>query len=181
MNIYVDTTAKTLRIGAHVFPCAIGKNGVVPYEAGREGDGKTPLGTYKLRYGFYRADRVELPTTALPFWPLSQDDGWCDAPSDPAYNMPVRLPYPASAENLWRDSHVYDVIIVLGHNDSPPQPELGSAIFLHIAREGYGPTQGCVAVSRADMLVLVQALETQNTISISENCLILSTFQKCIQ
>lgn len=86
------------------------------------------------------------------------DDGWCDAPSDPAYNRPVRLPYTASAEKLYRDSHVYDVVLVLGHNDDPPIADMGSAIFLHIAREKYKPTQGCVAISEDDMMKLLPKL-----------------------
>jgi L,D-peptidoglycan transpeptidase YkuD (ErfK/YbiS/YcfS/YnhG family) len=95
----------------------------------------------------------------MVFHALREDDGWCDAPDDPAYNRPVRLPYPASAENLFRDSHVYDVILVLGYNDSPPESGLGSAIFLHVAREGYKPTEGCVAISAEHMLELLPKLK----------------------
>ena len=79
---------------------------------------------------------------ALPHAPLAQDDGWCDAPDDPAYNPPVRLPYPVSAERLWRDDRVYDLIVVLGYNDDPVVPGAGSAIFLHLARPDYAPTPG---------------------------------------
>ena len=133
---------------------------------GREGDGKTPLGEYPIRYGFYRSDRVELPNSELFFHPLSNTDGWCDAPDDPAYNRPVKLPYPASTENLFRESRVYDIIVVLGHNDSPPLPDLGSAIFLHVAREGYKPTEGCVAVSLEDMLSLLPSLMSKSCVEI---------------
>ncbi len=140
MNILVDTEVRILTAGGKIYPCAIGKYGVVPHAQGREGDGKTPLGTYKIRYGLYRKDRVELPPTTLQFWPIHINDGWCDAPDDPAYNRPVKWPYPASFEKLWRESRVYDVIIVMGHNDSPPVPGMGSAIFLHIARKHYTPT-----------------------------------------
>ena len=166
MKIFVDTRKQILTFGGHEFSCAFGKNGVVPEQDGREGDGKTPLGTYPIRYGFYRADRIDLPQTKLVFWPLRKDDGWCDAPDDPAYNRPVRLPYPASTEHLWRESHVYDIIIALGHNDTPPEPGMGSAVFLHVAREGYVPTQGCVAVSRDDMLALVAGLSADSEIVI---------------
>ena len=166
MKIFVDTKQQILRMDKCEYACAIGKNGAVPECNGREGDGKTPLGTYKLRYGMYRADRIELPDTYLPFWALRKDDGWCDTSGDPAYNRPVRLPYPSSAEHLWRDSPVYDIIIVLGHNDDPPAPNMGSAIFLHIAREGYAPTQGCVAVSREDMLALVSKVDNESSIEI---------------
>lgn len=171
MKILVDTGKQVLRIGAQEYPCSIGKNGVVPQENGREGDGKTPLGTYQIRYGLYRADRITLPQTALTFWRIHRNDGWCDAPGEPAYNRPMCLicagANPASAEALWRDSHVYDVIIVLGHNDNPPRADMGSAVFLHIAREGYAPTQGCVAILRADMLRLVAELDNKSSVEIT--------------
>ncbi len=168
MKIIVETSKGRLKVGRKTYQCAIGKNGTVPYAQGREGDGKTPLGTYAVRYGLYRADRLARPASALELYPLCENDGWCDAPNDPAYNRPVRLPYPASAEKLYCDSHVYDIIIVLGHNDSPPAPDLGSAIFLHLARENYGATQGCVAVSREDMLELLPKLTTSSFIEIKE-------------
>ncbi len=167
MKIYVDTGARILRAGRREFRCAIGKNGAIPEALGCEGDGKTPLGSYKTRYGLYRKDRVEIPQTALQFWPIHINDGWCDAPDDPAYNRPVQRPYPASYEKLWRDSPVYDIIIVLGHNDAPPIPGMGSAIFLHIARNDYSPTQGCVAVAQADMLALLPGLAHNSVVEIS--------------
>jgi len=167
MKILVDATKKILHIGAQEYPCAIGKNGVVRQEYGREGDGKTPLGTYQIRYGLYRAGRVTLPQTKLIFWRIRRDDGWCDAPNGPAYNRPVCLPCSTSAEALWREDHIYDVIIVLGHNDSPPISNMGSAVFLHVARENYAPTLGCVAISLADMLRLITALDENNEIEIT--------------
>ena len=166
MNIIVEANKRFMRIGAHKYACAIGKNGAVPACDGREGDGKTPLDTYQVRYGMYRTDRIALPDTELQFWQIRRDDGWCDTPDDPAYNRPVRLPYPSNAEKLWRDSHVYDIIIVLGHNDSPPIPNMGSAVFLHIAREAYAPTQGCIAISQRDMLTLIPSLSQSSRVEI---------------
>ncbi len=107
-----------------------------------------------------------MPETPLLMHPMQADDGWCDAPDDAAYNRPVKTPYPASYEVLFRDSHVYDVIVVLGHNDSPPVAGLGSAIFLHIARDSYQPTQGCVAIARADMLSLLPHLDRHQVLTI---------------
>jgi L,D-peptidoglycan transpeptidase YkuD (ErfK/YbiS/YcfS/YnhG family) len=152
VKIKINCSKKSLSISRKSYPCAIGVDGFIPEQDGREGDGKTPLGTYPLRYGLYRADRIEVPETELEMHKIREDDGWCDAPDDPAYNRLVRLPYPASVEELYRDSQVYDVVLVLAHNDNPPIPDMGSAIFIHIAREGYKPTQGCVAISKEDML-----------------------------
>lgn len=167
MKIKVNVSKNTLSIARKTYACAIGKNGFIEMEQGREGDGKTPLGEYAIRYGFYRSDRVDLPDTNIVFHALSETDGWCDAPDDPAYNRPVKLPYPRSAENLCRESRVYDIIVVLGHNDNPPVPDLGSAIFLHVAREGYKPTEGCVAVSLENMLALLPEITPKSRIEIS--------------
>lgn len=136
---------------SRTFRCALGRGGVRPAADKREGDGASPLGSWPLRRLLYRADRGGPPDTALPAQPIGPDDGWCDAPGDPAYNRPVRLPYPASAEHLWLEDHVYDLIVVLGHNDDPPVSGMGSAIFLHLARPDYAPTAGCVALARPDL------------------------------
>jgi L,D-peptidoglycan transpeptidase YkuD (ErfK/YbiS/YcfS/YnhG family) len=135
--------------------CALGPNGIRADK--REGDGVTPAGVYPMRRVLWRADRLARPETALPLAAIATQDGWCDAPGDPNYNRPVTLPYPASAERLWREDAVYDVIVVLGHNDDPPVPGRGSAIFLHVARPDYAPTQGCVALALPDLLMLLRA------------------------
>ncbi|WP_291843715.1 L,D-transpeptidase family protein [Maricaulis sp.] len=134
---------------------ALGRSGVTKASNKREGDGATPLGQYPLRRVLYRADRVAQPQTSLPCRALRRDDGWCDAPDDPAYNRPVRLPYPASHEVLWREDGLYDIILVIGHNDDPPEPGAGSAIFLHCKRDDYAPTEGCVALDAGDVRSLL--------------------------
>lgn len=139
----------------HRVRCALGPAGIRADK--REGDGATPAGRFPLRRVLWRADRLARPETALPVAAIEPDDGWCDDPDDASYNRPVRLPYPAGAERLWRADAVYDVIVVLGHNDDPPRPGHGSAIFLHVARPGYAPTQGCVALALDDLLALLRA------------------------
>lgn len=138
-----------LVLGALEFRCALGASGVT--RAKREGDKATPAGRFPLRRVLYRPDRVAAPRTGLPVAPLTPQDGWCDAPGDPAYNMAVTLPYAASHERLWRDDPVYDVIVILGYNDTPPVAGKGSAIFMHVARPGYAPTEGCVALALPDL------------------------------
>lgn len=134
--------------------CTLGRGGVLADK--REGDGGTPVGAYPLRRVLWREDRLPRPETALPAAPLARTDGWCDDPADPAYNRPVTLPYPASHEELWREDGVYDVIVVLGHNDDPVVPGLGSAVFLHVARPDWEPTAGCVALPLPDLLRLLK-------------------------
>jgi L,D-peptidoglycan transpeptidase YkuD (ErfK/YbiS/YcfS/YnhG family) len=135
------------------FPCAIGRGGRRPKR--QEGDGITPLGRWPVREVLYRADRIARPRTGLPIQAIRPDDGWCDAPMDRNYNRPVRLPYPAGHERMWREDGLYDLVIVLGYNDRPRSLGRGSAIFMHLARADYAPTAGCIALSRADMLKLL--------------------------
>lgn len=136
-------------------PCALGRSGVVAENAKREGDGATPAGRFALRRVLWRADRGAPPPTALPCAAIDRNDGWCDDPARPEYNRKVRFPFAGSAEHLWRDDALYDLIVVLGHNDAPPRPGLGSAIFLHVAAPGLAPTEGCVAMERPLLRALV--------------------------
>jgi L,D-peptidoglycan transpeptidase YkuD (ErfK/YbiS/YcfS/YnhG family) len=135
----------TFTLGTESFPAALGRGGVRADK--QEGDGATPVGLLPLRSVLYRQDRLAAPSCAVAVQPIAQNDGWCDDPAHPAYNRPVRLPIDASAESLWLEDHVYDIIGVLGWNDHPIQPGRGSAIFLHLARADYAPTEGCVALA----------------------------------
>ncbi|MFV3074000.1 L,D-transpeptidase family protein [Niveispirillum fermenti] len=135
--------------------CALGRGGI--RQDKREGDGATPVGAFALRRVLYRADRQARPRTGLPVSTIGPDDGWCDDPAHPDYNRPVTLPFAASHERMWMERGVYDIVVVLGHNDDPPVPGLGSAVFLHLTGPDYGPTAGCVAVQPDDMLALLTA------------------------
>ena len=123
----------------------------------REGDGATPAGLLPLRRVLFRADRMRRPQAAVPVMPLAPGDGWCDDPQDRAYNQPVTLPYAARHEALWRADAVYDVIGVLGWNDSPVVRGAGSAIFLHVSRPDAAPTKGCIALPLPELLAVLQA------------------------
>jgi L,D-peptidoglycan transpeptidase YkuD (ErfK/YbiS/YcfS/YnhG family) len=148
--------------------CVLGRSGVVSAEMKREGDGASPLGVWPIRRVLYRADRGPPPRTALAASAIGPDDGWCDAPGDVAYNRPVRLPYPASAERLFREDHVYDLIVVLGHNDDPVRDGMGSAIFLHLMRPERTPTEGCVALLRGDLDRVLAEAVTGDAIEIAK-------------
>ena len=144
-----------LRFGEAQWRCALGRAGVRTQK--REGDGATPSGLLTLRRVLYRADRVPTPETAAPVEPIAPNDGWCDDPADACYNRAVSLPYQGSHEVLWRFDGLYDLVGVLGGNDEPVRPGAGSAIFLHVARPDYAPTQGCVALALADVTALLAA------------------------
>jgi L,D-peptidoglycan transpeptidase YkuD (ErfK/YbiS/YcfS/YnhG family) len=146
-----------LILGRQVHRCALGKGGVRPAAAKREGDGATPAARLPLRRVLYRADRLAAPRAAVPVEPIAPTDGWCDDPSHRAYNRPVSLPFDASHEALWREDAVYDLIGVLGWNDAPVERGRGSAIFLHLARPDWRPTEGCIALALPDLLAVLAA------------------------
>ncbi len=155
-------------LDGQMFRCALGRNGVIGAIAKREGDGCSPCGVWPLRRVLYRPDRGEAPVTRLPSAPIVDSDGWCDSPGDPAYNRPVPLPFRASAESLWRDDVLYDLVVILGHNDDPVVEGAGSAIFLHVAAPGYGPTEGCVALARPDLEALLAVAGPDDSIEITD-------------
>ncbi len=167
MNLIVTTAADGawLDWGAGKKRAAIGPGGIAI--KGGEGDGITPRGTFPVREIFYRADRIAKPVTALPLRATQKNDGWCDAPDDPNYNRPVTLPYPASAEQMWREDHLYDLVVVLGYNDDPVVKGLGSAIFLHLARTDFSATHGCVALAYDDALAAIAQLRPGDQVVIS--------------
>jgi len=144
-----------LRFRGEALRCALGAGGIRADK--REGDGATPAGLLSLRRVLFRADRGPRPATALPAEPIAPEDGWCDDPAHPDYNRQVRLPHPARHEHLWREDSVYDVVGVLGWNDAPVRPGRGSAIFLHLARPGLPPTEGCIALPGPELRRLLAA------------------------
>jgi L,D-peptidoglycan transpeptidase YkuD (ErfK/YbiS/YcfS/YnhG family) len=149
-------SAGRLAAGTVSIRCALGVRGIVHDK--REGDGRTPAGRFRLLGGFFRADRLRRPKSALFFTPLRHEQGWCDDPSTPTYNRPVRLPFPKRHETMWRGDRLYNVVIVLNYNINPRHKNRGSAIFLHIANEYYDGTAGCIAISPKDMQRLLPRL-----------------------
>lgn len=152
----LDPRRGHLVAGALILPCALGRSGIV--RSKREGDGGTPAGRHRVLGGFYRADRLPRGTTRLAVRRLRPDDGWCDAPGDRRYNRPVRLPVRVSHERMWREDGLYDIVLDLGWNRGPVRRGRGSAIFLHCAKPGFPPTEGCVALERAALRRLLGRL-----------------------
>jgi L,D-peptidoglycan transpeptidase YkuD (ErfK/YbiS/YcfS/YnhG family) len=157
MNLIVTATQGSTRGNARLlersFPCALGFAGIVSHK--REGDKGTPDGCFPFRSVLYRADRVSCPTTALAAVSIDERDGWCDEPAHPAYNRKIRLPFAANHERLWREDHLYDIILIIGHNDAPVVPGAGSAVFVHLATPDFAPTLGCVAFREEDLRIIL--------------------------
>ena len=135
---------------------AIGKTGITHRK--REGDGASPVGCFDLKPGFFRGDRLTRPMGAPALQSLRRSQGWCDDPASQRYNRPVQAGAAVRHERLWREDKVYDIIVPTSHNERPRVLGAGSAIFLHLARPGYGGTEGCVAVSLADLRRLLPRL-----------------------
>jgi len=146
--------------------CALGGAGITHNKA--EGDNATPAGRLALRRLWYRPDREVCPQTGLPTRAITQDMGWSDSADDPQYNRCVRLPHGFGHERLWRDDRLYDLYVELGWNDDPPRPGAGSAIFLHLEKNDFQPTRGCVAIARDTMLALLPRLTTAHFIRIEK-------------
>lgn len=147
------------------YQCAIGKNGFAENKI--EGDGKTPIGCFEMRKVFFRKDKIEKPQTSLLVKEIQENDAWCDDINDEKYNQQTKLSYNASYEKLWRDDEVYDIVVVLGYNDNPIVPGKGSAIFMHIARQDYSPTVGCIAFSKEDLLEILKNCDKTSLVCIS--------------
>lgn len=166
MSIVLTVRGHRFYHAGKVLRCAIGRGGFAPVGGKREGDGCTPQGVFALRECWVRSDRLNMPSTALPKRIISPADGWCDDPAHPSYNHHVSLPFPACHEKLWRDDGVYDLMVPLGYNDDHVIAGAGSAIFMHIAKPDYAPTEGCIALSEPDLLEVLSQCSTATLIDI---------------
>lgn len=142
-----------LLTGSLALPVALGRGGIKANK--REGDGGTPRGTFRLRRLWWRADRFARPMTHLPTRRIGPQDGWCEDPYDRHYNQPIRVPKGSAGDRLRRDDRLYDFIIELDHNTRPRVAGRGSAVFVHVARPGFAPTAGCVALTTGALRRLI--------------------------
>ena len=160
-----DGTKGLLQAGSLVFPCALGSGGISSNK--REGDGATPLASMRIRSGYFRNDHfAKARRTRLAMATIGPDLGWCEVPDDRNYTRPVTIPYGASHERMKRDDRLSDACLVLDWNIAPRQRGRGSAIFFHLARPGYTPTQGCVAVSAQTMARLLPLLSARTVMKV---------------
>lgn len=152
--------------GPLVLRCALGKGGISSRK--REGDGATPLTQMRLLYGYRRQTPVirDQPATGLRFQATRVQDGWCDAANDRNYNRPVAATYKRSHEKMWRKDDLYDICVVMDWNITQRKQGCGSAIFFHLSRETYTPTEGCIALSRRDMMRLLPHLSDDTVIRV---------------
>jgi L,D-peptidoglycan transpeptidase YkuD (ErfK/YbiS/YcfS/YnhG family) len=154
-----------VQAGSLTFRAALGRSGRTSRK--REGDGATPIAAMRLLHGYYRRDHLAANLMAgLSMMPIRQSMLWCDAPDDANYNRPVRAPFGKSHEAMMRKDHLYDICLVMDWNISCRRRGCGSAIFFHIAKPGYQPTEGCVAISKRDMLRILPLMGPQTVVRV---------------
>jgi len=131
-----------------------------------ECDNKTPAGVFRFDSLFYRKDRLKKIKSKLPKKIIKKNMGWCDDTRSKYYNKLIRFPFILSAEKLWLNENIYDILLVINYNTKPVIKKKGSAIFLHIAKKNYKPTRGCIAISKKDMKQLIDIINNKTKLKI---------------
>jgi L,D-peptidoglycan transpeptidase YkuD (ErfK/YbiS/YcfS/YnhG family) len=147
------------------FRCALGKTGIGKKKI--EGDNITPKGLYKIVKIYYRKDRIKKISSKFELIKITKNIGWCDDPNSEKYNQIINLPTKYSYEKLYRKDNIYDLILVLNYNMNPVVKNKGSAIFIHIAKQEYQPTQGCIALKKGNLIKLISKINKNIAIKIN--------------
>ena len=147
------------------FKCALGKSGIGKKRI--EGDNITPKGTFKIIKIYYRKDRIKKINSIFKLIEIKKDMGWCDDPESKKYNQLIKLPSKYRHEKLFRNDRIYDLIIVLNYNMSPVIKNKGSAIFIHIAKNNYNKTKGCIALKKKDLIEIVSKIKRDTKVIIN--------------
>jgi L,D-peptidoglycan transpeptidase YkuD (ErfK/YbiS/YcfS/YnhG family) len=153
-----------LLAGTRAIPVVLGRTSVAANK--REGDGATPRGRFRLLRLWWRADRAPRPRTLLAAQHIDPGLAWCENPADSRYNRPFRRSANEPGDRLWRDDHLYDLVIEISHNTRPRVAGRGSAVFIHVARPDRSATAGCVALGAKDLRRLLDRLGPRTWIEI---------------
>ena len=145
------------------FKCSIGKKGLKSKKT--EGDNCTPIGIFKVGKVYYRSDRIKKLETVLKTKKITKNMGWCDDPYNKNYNKEIVLDKKNKGEKLYRRDNTYDVLIVIEYNTKKIKPFKGSAIFIHLTKN-YSPTEGCIALKKNDLLILLKIINKNSKIKI---------------
>jgi hypothetical protein len=146
------------------FRCSVGKAGIK--NKIKEGDNITPKGIFKLLKLYYRADKIRKIETQLKKIKIKKNMGWCDDSKSRLYNKVVKTPNKFSYEALYRNDDIYDLVIVLSYNAEPTIKDKGSAIFVHIAKNKYLPTEGCIALKKEHLIKILKQINSSTLIKI---------------
>ena len=153
----------TLLVDDFNFKCSTGKKGLK--KSKKEGDKCTPIGLFSIGKVYYRPDRLDKPDTNLKIIPIKRNMGWCDDPKSKYYNREISLPSRIKHERLYKKDRSYDLLLVINYNTTKTIPYKGSAIFLHLT-SNYKKTNGCIAVSRKDLYIILKLINKKSKIKI---------------
>ena len=160
----IIVTNKVLKYKNFLYKCAIGKNGITNSKI--EGDKCTPSGIYSIEKIYYREDRLSMPKLDFQTIPINKNFGWCDDIRSTYYNKFIKFPFSYSAEFLYREDDIYNIICVINYNTNPIIKNKGSAIFLHVANSDYAETAGCLALKQNDLIELLQNIDIDTKINV---------------
>jgi L,D-peptidoglycan transpeptidase YkuD (ErfK/YbiS/YcfS/YnhG family) len=147
------------------FRCALGKAGINKKKI--EGDNITPKGIFKMLKIYYRPDKIKKIETLIKKIKIKKNMGWCDDPNSHLYNKQIKLPTKFGHEKLYRNDNLYDLIVVLNYNTNPIIKNKGSAIFLHIAKNSYKKTKGCIALKKEHLIKIISKIKKNTKIKIN--------------
>ena len=147
------------------FRCALGKAGIQKKK--EEGDNITPKGNYNIIKIYYRSDRLKKISSKFKLTKITKNMGWCDDPKSRKYNQLINIPTKYSHETLYRRDNIYDLILVLNYNMKPTIKNKGSAIFIHVAKNNYNKTAGCIALKKADLIYLIKKIKKNTKVIIN--------------
>ncbi len=147
------------------FRCALGRGGVK--KKIMEGDNITPKGIFKIIKIYYRHDKIKKIKTLIKKIKIKKNMGWCDDPNSRFYNKLVNLPTKYSHEKLYRNDNLYDLIVVLSYNTNPIIKNKGSAIFMHVAKNSYRKTKGCIALKKNHLIKIISKIKKNTKIKIN--------------
>jgi L,D-peptidoglycan transpeptidase YkuD (ErfK/YbiS/YcfS/YnhG family) len=147
------------------YRCALGKAGIK--KKIKEGDNITPRGIFKITKIYYRADKIKPIKTNIRKFKIKKNMGWCDDPKSHLYNRQIKLPNKYSHEKLYRNDNLYDLVAVLDYNTNPIIKNKGSAIFIHISKNSYKKTAGCIALKKEDLIKIISLIKKGTKIQIN--------------
>ena len=155
---------KSLTYNDYKVKCSVGKRGIGVKK--REGDLITPIGTFKITKLLYRKDRLKNLKTCLKKTIINKTMGWCDDARSKSYNKLIKSPFRFTFEKLYRKDNMYDIILVLNFNMNPIKKHKGSAIFIHVTKNNYKKTKGCIAIKKKDLICLLRKIDKSTKVKI---------------
>ncbi len=154
----------SLIIDDFIFKCCVGKKGLTPTK--KEGDNKTPKGTFEIENLYFRKDKLKKPKTGLRCVEIKKYMGWSNDVNYPKkYNKLINTEEKVRHEKLKRNDYKYDLLIPIKYNYKKPISGKGSCIFIHLTKN-YRPTAGCIALKKKDYLIMLKLINRKSKIKI---------------